>query len=100
MATIYCLTEWNDKMQQVGCEYFMSLNGVVNNLIAKNAIDNKFTVRDREIAGDYDITVENIRNVFEACERNNMAASFAINQDFGFYAVETRYTLSTINVND
>ena len=100
MTTIYCITEWNDKMQQVGCEYFMSLNGVVNNLTAKNAIDNKFTVRDIEIAGDYDITVENIRNVFEACERNNMAASFTINQDFGFYAVETRYTLSTINVND
>lgn len=100
MTTIYSLTEWNDKMQQVGCEYFMSMNGVAKYLTANNPIDNKFSVMDREMAGDYDITAENLENVLEVSLQNNMGASFTIKQDFIFNVIDTRFTLSTINVND
>ena len=55
---------------------------------------------DRETAGDYDITAENLMKVLAAAKQNNMAASFTIKQDFIIQTIETRFTLSTVNVND
>lgn len=100
MTTIYCITEWDSNMNQTRSELFMSINGVANWLTKRNPIGNQFNVTDRETAGDYDITAENLAHVLEISKQNNMAASFTIKQDFIIQTIETRFTLSTVNVND
>lgn len=100
MTTIYCITEWDSNMNQTRSELFMSINGVANWLTKQNPIGNQFNVTDRETAGDYDITAENLMKVLAAAKVNNMAASFTIKQDFIIQTIETRFTLSTVNVND
>ena len=100
MTTIYCITEWDSNMNQTRSELFMSINGVANWLTKQNPIENQFNVTDRETAGDYDITAENLAHVLEISKQNNMAASFTIKQDFIIQTIETRFTLSTVNVND
>lgn len=100
MTTIYCITEWDSNMNQTNSELFMSISGVANWLTKRNPINNQFNVTDRETAGDYDITAENLANVLEASKQNGMAASFTIKQDFFIQTIETRFTLSTVNVND
>ena len=100
MTTIYCITEWDSNMNQTRSELFMSINGVANWLTKQNPIGNQFNVTDRETAGDYDITAENLTKVLAAAKANNMAASFTIKQDFIIQTIETRFTLSTVNVND
>ena len=100
MATIYSITEWDSDMKQTRSELFMSIKGVANWLTKQNPINNQFNVKDREIAGDYDITAENLTKVLAAANANNMAASFTIKQDFFIQTIETRFTLSTVNVND
>ena len=100
MTTIYCITEWDSNMNQTRSELFMSINGVANWLPKQNPIGNHFNVTDRETAGDYDITAENLAHVLEISKQNNMAASFTIKQDFIIQTIETRFTLSTVNVND
>ena len=87
-------------MNQTRSEFFMSINGVANWLTKQNPIGNQFNVTDRETAGDYDITAENLAHVLEISKQNNMAASFTIKQDFIIQTIETRFTLSTVNVND
>lgn len=87
-------------MNQTRSELFLSINGVANWLTKQNPIANQFFVTDRETAGDYAITAENLAHVLEFSKQNNMAASFAIKQDFIFQTFETRFTLSTVNVND
>lgn len=100
MTTIYSITEWDSNMNQVRSELFMSINGVANWLTKQNPIGNQFNVTDHETAGDYDITADNITKVLAAAKVNNMAAAFTIKQDFIIQTVETRFTLSTVNVND
>lgn len=100
MTTIYCITEWDSNMNQTRSELFMSINGIANWLTKQNPINNQFNVKDREAAGDYDITAENLAHVLEISKKNNMAASFTIKQDFFIQTIETRFTLSTVNVND
>ena len=100
MTTIYCITEWDSNMNQTRSEFFMSINGVANWLTKQNPIGNQFNVTDRETAGDYDITAENLAHVLEISKQNNMAASFTIKRDFFFQTVETRFTLLTMNVNE
>ena len=100
MTTIYCITEWDSNMNQTRSEFFMSINGVANWLTKQNPIGKQFNVTDRETAGDYDITAENLAHVLEISKQNNMAASFTIKQDFIIQTIETRFTLSTVNVND
>ena len=87
-------------MNQTRSELFMSINGVANWLTKQNPIGNQFNVTDRETAGDYDITAENLAHVLEISKQNNMGASFTIKQDFIIQTIETRFTLSTVNVND
>lgn len=99
MVTIYCLTEWDGGMKKDNSELFMSLDGVVNWLINKQPIDNQIQVRDREIAGYYDINKDNIEKVLAASQKNGMAASFTIKRDFIIKTIETRFTLSKILVN-
>ena len=100
MTTIYCITEWDSNMNQTRSELFMSINGVANWLTKQNPIGNQFNVTDSETAGDYDITAENLAHVLEISKQNNMGASFTIKQDFIIQTIETRFTLSTVNVND
>lgn len=100
MTTIYCITEWDSNMNQTRSELFMSINGVANWLTKQDPIGNQFNVTDRETAGDYDITAENLTKVLAAAKQNNMAASFTIKQDIIILTFETRFTLSTVNVND
>ena len=100
MATIYCITEWNSDMNLTRSELFMSITGVTNWLTKQNPIGNQFNVTDRETAGDYDITAENLTKVLAAAKANNMVVSFTIKQDFIIQTIETRFTLSTLNVND
>lgn len=100
MTTIYCITEWDSNMNQTRSEFCMSINGVANWLTKQNPIGNQFNVTDRETAGDYDITAENLMKVLAAAKQNNMAASFTIKKDFIIQTIETRLTLSTVNVND
>ena len=100
MMKIYCLTEWDSHMKQANIELFMSMSGVANWLTKKNPINNQFHLCDRAIEGDYDINVENLMYVLSASERNNMGAAFTIKQDFFIQTIETRFTLSTVNVND
>jgi hypothetical protein len=38
--------------------------------------------------------------VLAAAKANNMGASFTIKQDLFIQTIETRFTLSTVNVND
>ena len=99
MTTIYSITEWNN-MNQGNSELFMSIEGVANWLTKKNPINNQFNVTDRETEGDYDINAENLVKVLAASKANGMAASFTIKQDFFIQTIETRFTLSTVNVND
>ena len=87
-------------MKQANSELFMSIEGVANWLTKKNPINNQFNVTDRETEGDYDINAENLVKVLAASKANGMAASFTIKQDFFIQTIETRYTLSTVNVND
>jgi len=100
MTTIFCITEWDSNMNQTRSELFMSINGVANWLTKQNPIGNQFNVTDRETAGDYDITAENLTKVLAAAKANNMGASFTIKKDFFIQTIETRFTLSTVNVND
>ena len=100
MTTIYCITEWDNDMKQTKSELFMSIDGLANWLINKNPVDNSFNVKDGDSAGNYDITAENLAHVLEISEQNCMSASFTIKQDFFIQIIETRFTLSTINVND
>ena len=100
MTTIYCITEWDSNMNQTRSELFMSINGVANWLTKQNPIGNQFNVKDCETAGDYDITAENLARVLEISKQNNMTASFTIKKNFFIQTIETRFTLSTINVND
>ena len=100
MKQIYCLTEFNEKMEQQGCEMFMTLKGVAKWLTEQKIIDNKMSVTDSELAGDYDITADNLGTLVTECKKQNMAASFTISRDFFIQVIETRYTLSTVNVND
>lgn len=100
MTTIYCITEWDSNMNQTRSELFMSINGVANWLTKQNPIGNQFNVTDRETAGDYDITAENLAHVLEISKQNNMAASFTIKQDFIIQTIETHFTLSTVTAND
>lgn len=100
MTTIYSLTEWSSNMSQVSSKLFMTLNGAANWLAKQNPIDNQFNVTDSGIEGDYDINTDNLTHVLEASKANGCAASFTIKQDFVIQIIETRYTLSTIDVND
>ena len=100
MTTIYCITEWNSNMEQTRSELFMNIIGIANWLTNKNPINNQFNVKDRDTAGDYEITAENLTKVLAAAKANNMGASFTIKQDFFIQTIETRFTLSTVNVND
>ena len=100
MTTIYCITEWDSNMKQANSELFMSIEGIANWLTKKNPVNNQFHVSDRETEGDYDINAENLMKVLAASKANGMAASFTIKQDFFIQTIETRYTLSTVNVND
>ena len=87
-------------MNQTRSELFMSIKGVANWLTKQNPINNQFNVTDRETAGDYDITAENLTKVLVAAEANNMGAGFNIKQDFIFQTFDIHFTLSTVNVND
>ena len=69
MTTIYCITEWDSNMNQTRSELFMSINGVANWLTKQDPIGNQFNVTDRETAGDYDITAENLTKVLAAAKR-------------------------------
>ncbi len=100
MTTIYSITEWDSNMNQVRSELFMSINGVANWLTKQSPIDKQFIVRDRETSGVYDITADNLAKVLSAAKANNMGASFTIKQDFFIQTIETRFTLTTVNVND
>lgn len=100
MKQIYCLTEFNNRVEQQGCEMFMTLEGVAKWLTEKKPIDNKMSVMDRELAGDYDITSKNLETIMTECKKQNMAASFTVSRDFFVQDIETRYTLSTIDVHE
>lgn len=97
---IYCITEWDSNMNMSGSEYFKTIEGIASYLLDKKPIDNMFTVSDREIAGKYDITADNFLHIIEESQKNNMAASITIRQDFFIQVVEIRYTISTINVHE
>lgn len=96
MATIFCITEWNDKMEQTRSEHFMSLNGVANWLTKLKPISNQF----KDTTGIYDITAENLEKVLNVATALSMGALFSIKQDICGFEFETRFTLSTIEVND
>lgn len=101
MTTIYCITEWNSDMEQTNSKMFMTLKGVAKWLTtAKTPIDNQLNVYDREIAGAYDITADNLRTILTASQKNGCAAFFSIAQDFVLKIIETRFTLSTIDMED
>ena len=100
MTTIYCITEWNSNMEQTNSKMFMTLEGVAKWLTQKKTIDNQINVRDREIAGAYDITADNLRTILTASQEQGLAACFSIEQDFVLQIIETRFTLSTIGVED
>lgn len=96
MTTIYSITEWNEKMEQTSCELFMSINGVANWLTKLKPINNEFKYAN----GVYELTSENLENVLKAADAQFMGALFTIKQDICGFEFETRYTLSTIKVND
>lgn len=101
MTTIYCITEWNSNLEQTNSKMFMTLEGVAKWLLTKKTpIDNQLNVRDREIAGDYEITADNLRTILTASQEHGVAACFSIEQDFVLKIIETRFTLSTIDVED
>ena len=96
MTTIYSITEWNEKMEQTRNELFMSINGVTNWLTKLKPIDNEF----KDANGVYKLTSENLENVLKAADAQFMGALFSIKQDICGFEFVTRYTLSTIKVNE
>lgn len=100
MTTIYCITEWNSNMEQTNSKMFMTLEGVAKWLTKKKPIDNQLNVRDREIAGAYDITTDNLHTILTASQEHGWASCFSIKQNFVLQIIETRFTLSTIDVED
>ena len=100
MKTIYCLQEWDKDMKLSVSELFMSIEGVANWLTKKDANNNVFHVKDRETEGYYSINAKNIKKILEASERIGMAAAFTIERDFYIQTIETKYTLSKIDVNE
>lgn len=94
MTTIFSITDHNESKS----EMFMTLNGVANWLLSKNPIDNKLYVAERNEY--YDITADNLKSVMDMSERDGLCAAFTIKQDFFIQTIETRFVLSTINVND
>ena len=97
---IYCITEWDSASNMIGSDYFKTMDGIAAYLLDKKPADNMFTVTDRETAGEYDITADNLLHIFEESQKNNMAASITIKQDFFIQIIETRYTISDINVHE
>lgn len=97
---IYCITEWDSASNMIGSEFFKNIDGIAVYLLDKKPADNMFTVTDRDNAGEYDITADNLLHILEESQKNNMAASIIIKQDFFIQMIETRYTISTINVHE
>ncbi len=87
-------------MEQTNSKMFMTLEGVAKWLTKKNPIDNQLNVHDRDIAGIYDITADNLRTILTASQEQGWAACFSIYQNFVLQIIETRFTLSTIDVED
>lgn len=87
-------------MEQQGCEMFMTLEGVAKWLTEKQPIDNKMSVTDSELSGDYDITADNLGKLVTECKKQNMAASFTISRDFFVQDITSKFTLSTIDVHE
>lgn len=100
MTTIYNITEWNNNMEQTNSKLFMTLDGVAKWLAKQSPIDNQINVRDRENAGAYDITADNLRTILTASQQQGWVACFSIQQDFVLQVIETHYTLSTVSVED
>lgn len=97
---IFCITEWDSRSNMTGSEYYKTIEGIVGYLLSKNPVGNMFAVTDREMAGEYDITADNLLRVIEESRKNNMVASVTIVQDFLVQRVESRYTISKIKVNE
>lgn len=94
MTTIFCITsETESKM-------FMTLEGMAKWLNAKKPIDGQFSTIITEKAF-YDITADNLAKVMEdSMEQVGLCADIRIRQDFFIQTIETRYVLSTVEVND
>jgi hypothetical protein len=96
MTTIFSVTRWNEDMELQGSKFFMTLEGVAKWLLKQNPIDNK--IRDRE--GEYDITANNLRILFDAAKAQGCAARFSFEIDFIFNSVKTEIGLCTVDVED
>jgi len=102
MTTIFCLTKWDSDMNLMGNKLFMTIEGVTKYLTEQKPIDNKIKVTDRDIAGDYDITADNLRYIFNETKKHgsHYAPRFSFEQDFVLYTAKTEFGLSTIEVED
>lgn len=97
---IYSITEFVNNMTKLSTNYYATLEGVCEYLKAKQPIDNKMTVRDRETAGQYDISPANLKYLLDQSSKNNFAAKFDITADFTIAQFVIIFTLSIIKVND
>lgn len=97
---IYSISEFDQRMRCQSSDYYASLNGVCNYIMAKSPIDNKMTVYDRGIAGLYDINPDNLKYLIEQNKINEMNVMFSITSDFFVTRIKTTLALSTIKVKD
>lgn len=102
MKTVFCLTKWDSDLNLMSKMFFTTLEGVTEWLTEQKPIDNKIKVTDRDIAGDYDITADNIRTIFNAAKAHgsHYAARFSFETDFLFGSIKTEIGLSTVKVED
>jgi hypothetical protein len=98
MTTIYCIKSENNS------EMFMSLQGMAKWLTEQKPINNKFYTLSGicgETRNYFDITADNLAKVMEESkQQTGLCADIRIEQDFFIQTIETRYVLSTANVND
>lgn len=100
MTTIYCITGWNSNNEQTDSKMFMTLEGAAKWLTSLHPIDNQFSVRDRDFNGNYDITADNLRTILNVQEKQGFGTYFYIQQECVVFLFETRFILSTIEVED
>jgi len=88
------------------CEYFANIPAIVEYLKAKKPIGNKYTVRDSDNAGEYDITADNLTrliygaNAAAATGQSNYPAVIFIDMDFFIQTITEEYIIATVPVRE
>jgi hypothetical protein len=96
MKTIFSVTRWDEDMKLQGSNLFMTLEGVAKWILKQHPIDNKI----RDIEGEYDITADNLRILFDTAKAQGCAARFSFEVDLIFNSVKTEIGLGTVDVED